>query len=165
MTHKRDPVERSALRHREESTTPDVVEITRRVFAAAARRDLDALTSFFAPKAVWDRSDLGMGVLEGDAAISADLEDWWRNYEEWEIALDEVVDFGQGVVLSISKQVGSLPGASERLRRNNADIWRFADRMVVRWTAYADVDDARAAAERLAEERGWQCPRSPRRPT
>jgi hypothetical protein len=30
----------------------------------------------------------------------------------------------------------------------------FVERMIVRVSTYADIDEARAAAERLAEERG-----------
>src|ERR1035441_10706662 len=38
----------------EESTTPDLLDVLRRAIEAANSRDLDALTSFYAPDAVWD---------------------------------------------------------------------------------------------------------------
>jgi len=55
----------------EESTTPDLVELTRRNFEAANRRDFDAVLSFFAPDAVWDASlsGVGIGTFEGSAAV------------------------------------------------------------------------------------------------
>jgi hypothetical protein len=38
----------------QESTTPDLVELTRRAFEAANRRDLDAVSSFFASDTVFE---------------------------------------------------------------------------------------------------------------
>ena len=49
----------------EESTTPDLVELTRGRVEAANRRDFDAMVSFFAPDAVWDLSPMGLGDLRG----------------------------------------------------------------------------------------------------
>jgi hypothetical protein len=46
----------------EESTTPDLVELSRRQFAAGNRHDADAVLSNCVPDAVWDLSDAGMGV-------------------------------------------------------------------------------------------------------
>jgi hypothetical protein len=61
---------------------------------------------------------------------------------------------GDAVVLTISTQVARLLGSSEHVRQHNAFVFRFDHRMVERWTSYGDIDEARAAAERLAEERG-----------
>ena len=38
----------------EESTTPDLVELTRRLLEAVNRRDFDAAMGFFATDAVWE---------------------------------------------------------------------------------------------------------------
>jgi hypothetical protein len=51
----------------EESTTPGLVELTRRIFEAANRRDLDVTQSFYAPHAVWETVRLGTS-FEGRAA-------------------------------------------------------------------------------------------------
>jgi ketosteroid isomerase-like protein len=92
----------------EQSTTPDLVELQNRHTEAGGRRDLDAITAFYAPDAVWDMSPMGMGTFEGQAAARAFFEDWFASYEEYELEAEEILDLGQ----------------------------------------------ARAAAERLAEERG-----------
>ena len=65
----------------EESTTPDLVELARRYFAALNRRDLDAMVSFFAPHAVWETVGLGT-TFEGVAAIRGFWQDWYASYEE-----------------------------------------------------------------------------------
>ena len=38
----------------EESTTPDLVELSQRLTDAINARDIDAAISFYAPDAVWD---------------------------------------------------------------------------------------------------------------
>jgi ketosteroid isomerase-like protein len=48
----------------EQSTTPNPVERVRDLFDAANRYDLDAVMSFFAPDAVFDMSQRGLGVFE-----------------------------------------------------------------------------------------------------
>ena len=53
----------------EESTTPDLVELTRRAFEVVGSHDVDAIMNFFGPGAIWDLNDLGLGMFEGVAAI------------------------------------------------------------------------------------------------
>ena len=54
----------------EESTTPDLVELTRRLLQSMDRDwDLGALADFFAAAAAWDLSGLGLGTYEGGEAI------------------------------------------------------------------------------------------------
>jgi hypothetical protein len=50
---------------REESTTPDVVELMRSAFEALNRRDFDVMPRIFAPDAVYDLSSQGLGIYEG----------------------------------------------------------------------------------------------------
>jgi ketosteroid isomerase-like protein len=52
----------------DESTTPDLVELQRRLTAATNRGDADAVVAFYASDAVYDMSPVGMGVFEGQAA-------------------------------------------------------------------------------------------------
>jgi hypothetical protein len=47
-----------------------------------------------------------------------------------------------------------LPGGGGSLRLHDAYVFLFEDGLIARHTAYRDIDEARAAAERLAEERG-----------
>jgi hypothetical protein len=62
----------------EESTTPDLVEMTRSHVEAANRHDLDAFMSAFASDAVYDASRDGVGVYEGVASLSGWCQCSWR---------------------------------------------------------------------------------------
>jgi ketosteroid isomerase-like protein len=137
----------------EESTTPDLVEITRRASQAASRRDLDTLMTFYASDAVLDFSDSGMGTYEGVAAIRALIEDWVSIYESYETTADEILRLGENVTFTINTQIARLPGSGP-VRLHDAYVFLFEDGLIARHTAYRDIDEARAAAERLAEEQG-----------
>jgi ketosteroid isomerase-like protein len=138
----------------DESTTPDPVELSRRAFAAASRRDLDALMTFYASDAVVDFSDAGLGTHEGVDAIRALFEDWFRSYAEYETTADEILRLGENVVLTINTQTARLSGGSGFVQHQDAYVLLVEDGLVARLTPYRNIDEARAAAERLAEERG-----------
>ena len=59
----------------EESTTPDLVELTRQAIDASQRGDYDAIMRVFAPDVVWEPLD-GLGVFEGPTAVRCFLEDF-----------------------------------------------------------------------------------------
>ncbi len=137
----------------EESTTPDLVEITR-FNDAASRGDIDLLMSFFAPDAVWVGSLSGIGSLQGAAAIRSFLDDWIGSYQEFEIETEEVLDVGNGVMLSVSLQKGRPVGSTGYVQLRYATVVVWVGGMIERFTTYKDIDQARAAAERLAQGRG-----------
>jgi ketosteroid isomerase-like protein len=141
----------------DESTTPDLVELTRRVQEAGERGDWDAAMSFFAPGAVWDLSLIGLGMLQGRAAIRGFFEDWVGAYERLAFEADEVLDLGNGVGLRVATQrgrpAGSTAGSSGEVRQRLANVGLWVDGLIERVTSYQDIDEARAVAERLAEER------------
>jgi ketosteroid isomerase-like protein len=137
----------------EESTTPDLVELSRQAVAAGNRGDLDMLMSFWAPDAVWDLSPMGIGTFEGHAAIRDFLEDWLSSYEDFEIELQEMVDFRNGVVFVVNLLKGRLVGSSDDTQMRQAWVQAWVDGKIARQMSYLDIDDARAAAQRLAQER------------
>jgi ketosteroid isomerase-like protein len=137
----------------EESTTPDLVELVRQAVEAATHRDFDALMSFYAPDAVWDLSPMGVGTFEGRAAIRGFAEDWLGSYEDFEIELQEVLDLGNGVVFVVNRLKGRLAGSTGDTQLRQAWVQVWVDAMMVRHMSYLDIDEARAAAERLAQER------------
>jgi hypothetical protein len=47
-----------------------------------------------------------------------------------------------------------LPGGSGFVQHHDAWVFLIEDGLVARLTPYRDIDEARTAAERLAEERG-----------
>jgi ketosteroid isomerase-like protein len=136
-----------------ESTTPDLVEAIRAMLEAGDRRDADTMMSIFDPDVVLDLSRVGLGSFRGHAAVRDFLADWWRSYEQFKNKPEEIIDLDNGVVLSINHQIARPVGVSGQVERTDAYVFLFDAGAFVRWTAYPDIDEGRAAAERLAEER------------
>ena len=138
----------------EKSTTPDLVELGRRNNDAFNRRDFDAALAMYTPDVVWDLSPTGAGVFEGRDAIRGLWEDWFGAYEDWEQVIEEFHDLGNGVALAVLLQRGRPAGSSGFVELRYASVaLARADGLAERIMIYTDIDAARAAAERLAEER------------
>jgi hypothetical protein len=135
----------------EESTAPDLVELTRRQFEAVNSRGVDAAANSFAEDATFDGRALG-DHFEGRAAIRSFLEDWFGAYEELEIGLEEGRDLGNGVVFAVVVQNGRLVGSAGHIRQREGWVFIWVRGLIAR-LAISEVDEARTAAERLAEER------------
>jgi len=136
----------------EEATTPDLVERMREVFEALSSRDFDALANLCAPDAVYESVAMG-ATFEGVAAIREFSEDMVGAYEGFDAQIEENVDLGKGIVLAVVNQRGRPAGSSFEARMRYAAVGAWVEDLLVRITMYTDIDEARAAAERLAEER------------
>jgi ketosteroid isomerase-like protein len=137
-----------------ESTTPDLVELVYRSVDAVNRRDFDQFAGFFGSDSVWDLSPMGLGVYEGSSAVLAFVKDWNGSYEEFELVLEEVLDLGNEVVFAVVLQRARLTNSAAEVRMRYASVNSQTSGLFERITNYTDIDDARAAAERLAQERG-----------
>jgi ketosteroid isomerase-like protein len=133
----------------EQSTTPDL-----RLVEAWNRRDIEAVMSLFAPDAVWEGLAPGDERLRGLTAIRGVVEDLLRPYEEVEAEVEELLDLGNGVWFSVAVQKGRLVGASGFVQMRLAFVGLRDGDLIERLAFYADIDEARAAAEHLAEELG-----------
>jgi ketosteroid isomerase-like protein len=129
------------------------VELTRRLDEAANRLDLDAIEGFYAPEAVWEGRESGM-TFEGRTAIRGFWEDWAAAYEEFEWRSEETLDLGNGVIFQVAFQKGRPVASIGYVQLRYATVAVWAKGLIERVTLYSDPDEARAAAERLAEERG-----------
>lgn len=137
----------------EQSTTPDLVELMRR-FIEASNGGAEAFVSCFAPDAVFDLAAYGIGTYEGLEAIRRFYEDWISAFDEFAVEAEEVLDLGNGVAFSAYVMTGRPPGSSGGLRVRYAAVTIWVKGLIVRVTNSDDFDATRAAAERLAEERG-----------
>jgi ketosteroid isomerase-like protein len=135
----------------EQSATPDLVELVRRSVEAESP---EVAVSFYAPEAVWDASPWGMGVFEGKAAVRGFFEDWSASYTDMEWRAEEIRDLGNAVTFAVILQQGRVAGSTGSVQLRYASVAEWRDGLIVRNTTYTDIDEARAAAERLAEERG-----------
>jgi ketosteroid isomerase-like protein len=100
---------------------------------------------------VFDLSDVGIGTFEGAAAIRGFFEDWWATWGDHLVEVEEMVDLGHGVVFMDVREDGRLVDSDSHVehRRGWVNLWR--QDKVFRVVVFLDVNEARAAAERLAE--------------
>jgi ketosteroid isomerase-like protein len=137
----------------EESTTPDLVELIRRIVELSSRRDFDAILGYYGPGSVWDMSPVGMGTFEGLIAIRRFYEDWIGAYADFQVEAEEILDIGNGVTFAVIVQNGRPFDSSNEVRMRYAAVGTWVEGLIVRIANYTDIDEARAAAERLAEGR------------
>ena len=136
----------------EESTTPDLTELTSRQLEAANRGDLDAFMSVFAPDAVYDASRDGLGVYEGTLAIRGLIGGWWAAFEDFQLTPEEFLDLGNGLGFAVLRHDGRPVGSTGRVNTRQAYVFVLEAGLIKRMTVYSDPDEARVAAERLADE-------------
>jgi ketosteroid isomerase-like protein len=137
----------------ERSTSRNPVELTRGLLEAANRQDIEATMSLFVPDAVFDLSDAALGVFEGPEAITEFLQEWWGTWEDFVLQAQEITDLGQGVVFSTIYEDGKIGGGEGHVEQRRGWVLIWAQGVLQRATAYLDIDEARAAGERLAESR------------
>ncbi len=97
---------------------------------------------------------MGMGVFKGRAPVRGLLEDWNGSYDEWEIELEDFLQLGNGVVYAAVMERARPTGSTGHVQLRYAAVVVFAEEMIAHAKTYPDIDEARAAAERLAKEPG-----------
>jgi len=136
----------------DESTTSDLIELARLLNEAINRRDWDAVESFYAPDAV-DVGVEAIGTFEGAAAIRGYYEDLASSYDDAHVETEEIIDLGNGVTFAVVLITGHPVGSSGEVRIRYGSVASWTEAVVERLTAFMDIDEGRAAAERLAQER------------
>ena len=136
----------------EESTTPDLAELVQRVIDAVHAREFDAVQSAYAPNAVLDILELG-ATSEGHLAIRGFYEEWAATFPGWKQEVQEIVDLGNGVGFAVVAQAGHPGDSTGWVQARYAAVATLAAGLIERQANYTDIDEARAAAERLAKER------------
>jgi ketosteroid isomerase-like protein len=140
----------------EESTTPDLVALTRRGYEALSAGDLDQALRLLTHDAVVDMTRTVGVVVHGRDALRAFQEDWLAGYDEVVPAAEEIVDAGNGVAFVRVLQTARPKGTAGHVTQRESNVSVTEDGRVVHMIVYpeSELDEARAAAERLAEERG-----------
>jgi hypothetical protein len=119
------------------------------------RADWDSAIAYFAPDAVWVTAQ-GTEDVEGAAAIRAFWAEWYEPYTDVRIETLDVIDLGGGVVKAVIGQSARFGNAPVRVGDHTALVYEFSDELIHRVTTFLDLDEAAAAARRLAEERRVQ---------
>ena len=137
-----------------EPTTLDPLEAIRENIEALNRRDPLAAAVIWSPDGLFDLSPLGVGVFEGRQAIRDFFEDWLAPYSDFKLELSELRDLGNGVTFHAVRQRGRPARGRGFVELHHAYSATWAHGLVEWATVHTDIDEGRAAAERLAEERG-----------
>ena len=74
-------------------------------------------------------------------------------YAELEFKLEEVQDLGNGVVLAVVLQEARPAGSAAHVQQREGWVYVWVGGLIARLTVL-DIDEARAAADALAESRG-----------
>ena len=75
-------------------------------------------------------------------------------YEDHQQEVGEVRDLGDSVTFNVVLQRARLPDTTGALQNRYAVVATWANGLIEKQKNYQDIDEARAAAERLAAERG-----------
>jgi ketosteroid isomerase-like protein len=135
----------------EEPPSQDLVKMTRRIWAAVNRQDWDAVLAFYAPDARLDMSAVGLGTFEGHAALRGEWEEAFGFFEEHVWEPEEILSLGRDVVFVALGMRGRVTGGTGSIEANAAWVYQWVDSKIARVAVY-NVDEGRAAAERLAGE-------------
>jgi hypothetical protein len=83
----------------EESTAPDLVELSHQAFEAVIRREFGALERLLRPGCPLRGAEVG--TFEWTAAIRGPFEDMMSPYEGFHGEIEEIVDRGNGVICAV----------------------------------------------------------------
>ena len=138
----------------EQPAPPDPVELLIAALRAWNRHDLDAYMRFMSPDVVLDASSTGVGVHEGAGGFSALLRRLAGPLRRVTVEFEEIADLGGGAVFALLLQRGRLAGSDAEVHVRYVQVSEWVGDVSVRSTFWTDIDEGRAAAERLAHERG-----------
>jgi ketosteroid isomerase-like protein len=133
------------------------VEIVRRVYDAAARReDASTVLAFYDPEVEWDishspaRELMGHRIYRGHEGLRNFFREW---YEAWETVtpdLEEVIDLGEHTIaVETTRGRGRTSGVAVELPHYS--VWTIRQAKIVRVVWFATRADALREAARLSE--------------
>jgi ketosteroid isomerase-like protein len=137
----------------EEPTTPDLVELVRRVNEAANRREYDVLASLvtpdvvYRPIAAWAESEQCLGDVEFRRFFER-FWDAWADDASWH--LDTVRVYGDAVI-ALARFSGHARASGIEVSGGVFGLYRFRDGKVASLEDFTDRDDAVRAAEEPEE--------------
>ena len=131
------------------------VEAVRRAIEVFNRDGPEAATAFIDPEIEWH--DLAeqpdASVHYGREGFIEAVEQFAGGFEDFRVFIDEIFDHGDQVIV-YNRTVGRGRGSGGFVEMRYATVAQTEGRLVQRLTLYSDIDETRAAAERLAKERG-----------
>jgi|SRR5215211_2726855 len=130
------------------------VEVVRRMFDAAGRRDSATVLSLYDPEVEWDNSrgpfsDLfGREVYRGHEGVRRFFREYYapETWQSVEDHLEELIDVGANVVSVVNTRARGRASGVEVKWTHNAGLWTIRGGRIVRVAWYGSVDEALEAA-------------------
>jgi len=129
------------------------VEIVRRVYEAAARRDSASVLALHDREVECDYSRMpearlmGRGLIRGHEELRAWFREWNEAWESVVAAYEELIDAGDQVIsVAAWRGLGRTSGAKVETPTPRAGVWTIQDGKVVRVVWFESVEEAREAA-------------------
>lgn len=86
------------------------------------------------------------GPIIGRDAMRAYLADWYEMFDGFEIAVEDLIDAGEGLVLTVYRISGQAKASGVPVETTLATIWTIRDGKIVRGREYLTRDEALRAA-------------------
>jgi ketosteroid isomerase-like protein len=131
------------------------VEVVRRVFEAAGRRDTTGVLALYHPEVEWDTSGtvpgdvMGRSVYRGHDGVRTFFREFYEAWEKIEYNLEELVDADDQVV-SVLTIRGRGRASGIELERHTTGVWTIHDGKIVRVIWFPTRQDALEAVGRPA---------------
>lgn len=128
------------------------VEIVRRVYEAAADRDVDALFSLYDEDVLWDASRTQRGALaghfaSGHEALRAWFRQWYGAWESIDDDLEELIEAGDDEVIAVMVQRARGRASGIEVDNRLAAVWTIRRAKVVRVVWYPSLQQALEATD------------------
>jgi ketosteroid isomerase-like protein len=140
----------------EESTTPDPLECVQRFSDAWNRRDVDAFLSLLAPDVVyrpittWPEPQERRGRDDVRSFFIDDSQDAWTDDFT---SKPEAIRMHGDAVIALLRFTGHARASGVEIGGGVFQVYRFRHGQIAQIEDFTDLAEARASAERLAEER------------
>jgi ketosteroid isomerase-like protein len=113
------------------------LDVVRRLYEAAARRDNAAVYSLYDPDIVWDASRTERGavtgrVVRGHEGLRKWLREWYGAWENIEDDLEELIEAGDHEVVSVMTQRGRGRASGVEVEDRIATVWTIRDEKITR---------------------------------
>ena len=124
------------------------VEIVRRVYEAAARRDAASVLALYDPNVELDNSRLaigglmGGGVYHGHEGLRSFFLEWHESWDDVEYDYEELLDAGDGQVISFVTTRGRGRTSGAEVQIAHALVWTVRDGKVVRVMWFSSRQEA-----------------------
>jgi ketosteroid isomerase-like protein len=125
------------------------VEIVREVLQEWNRGDVEALIARATEDFEWHPvlvESLGEGAFKGHDGFRTFLADWQGTWESWNLEAEEILDFGDQVLV-LTRVTAKGRGSGMEFDQRLAHLFEFREELICRGQTFLDRDEAVAVAD------------------